>query len=118
MDKHNISYNAIRAIGNISYFLSIDKMAYRCLWSLICASISHCLLNDKKLKNQWNGCFAAGNALSNNKISLLSDKTAMESTRDLYFSILSLLDKCENYKVKITCCYALTCPVSKANYGP
>ena len=117
--KHNISYNAIRAIGNISYWLDIaSRDEYSSLWPLTCKSIAYCLINDKKLKNQWNACYAAGNALSNCNIPLLRNKTAMESTRDLYFSICTLLDKCENYKVKTTAVYALSCPNSRKNYGP
>ena len=116
--KHNISYNTIRAIGNISYWIPIQREEFSNLWPLICKAIGYCLSNDKKLKNQWNACFAAGNALSNKNIPFLCNKNSMESTRDLYFTILTLLDKCENYKVKITAVYSLSCPNSRKNYGP
>eukprot|EP01083_Nonionella_stella_P086528 240452_1 len=116
--KHNIAYNAIRAAGHIAFWLPIETSLYCESWPKICAALSHSLQKDHKLKNQWNACFAAGNALSNPSIAVLRYKPAMEATRELYCTICKLLDQCENYKVKITAVYALTQPNHRKNYGP
>jgi len=114
--KHNISHNCIRAIGNISYW--IDLVQFGKVWPQMTNAIVYVFENDTKLKNQWNACFAAGNAMTNSKITLLRDKEAKISTLNMYHSLIALLDQCENYKVRITAVYALNCPDTRKQYGP
>lgn len=64
-DSKQIGYNAIRALGNLAHLIDVSSDERICLlWSPICGAIARSLKHDKKLKNQWNACFAAGNAIS------------------------------------------------------
>lgn len=120
-DGDKIKSNAVRALGNLSRFVSFTSQSSVCdgsmngnshwLEEMVQAFVS--CVTTGNVKVQWNVCHALGNLFLNETVKL-KDMTWAPS---VYSILLLLVRDSTNYKIRIHAAAALAVPASRFDYG-
>uniref|UniRef100_A0AAY4BUR7 HEAT repeat-containing protein 6 n=1 Tax=Denticeps clupeoides TaxID=299321 RepID=A0AAY4BUR7_9TELE len=115
-DKDRVKSNAVRALGNLLYFLGPEQIvrpqfsspieeAMHALTSTVCSDVT--------MKVRWNACYGLGNAFRNPSLNLGSASWSA----DAFSALTGAVASCRNFKVRINAAAALSVPPLRQNYG-
>uniref|UniRef100_A0AAY4BQ78 HEAT repeat-containing protein 6 n=1 Tax=Denticeps clupeoides TaxID=299321 RepID=A0AAY4BQ78_9TELE len=115
-DKDRVKSNAVRALGNLLYFLGPEQIvrpqfsspieeAMHALTSTVCSDVT--------MKVRWNACYGLGNAFRNPSLNLGSASWSA----DAFSALTGAVASCRNFKVRINSAAALSVPPLRQNYG-
>ncbi|XP_078446240.1 ARM repeat superfamily protein isoform X2 [Wolffia australiana] len=117
-DSDKIRSNAVRALGNLSRFLSFPNDSINSSGPISCwlermvnAFVS--CVTTGNVKVQWNVCHALGNLFLNKSLKLQD----VSWTCSVYSVLILLLRDSTNFKIRIHAAAALAVPESRADYG-
>nr|XP_054921510.1 HEAT repeat-containing protein 6-like isoform X2 [Dermacentor andersoni] len=114
-DKNQMQANAVRALGCLLQFVSVKNLENESIRNLAISSTS-CLiqsLNAGLMKVRWNACYSLGCLLGSTDI-VSADYVDVAS---VFGALLSSLNTCSNFKVRIQAAAALQVPKVRNTYG-
>uniref|UniRef100_A0A023FFS6 HEAT repeat-containing protein 6 n=1 Tax=Amblyomma cajennense TaxID=34607 RepID=A0A023FFS6_AMBCJ len=114
-DKNQMQANAVRALGCLLQFISTENLGNESVQELVAKSTA-CLVQSLSaglMKVRWNACYSLGCLLGNTDI-VSSNHIDVAS---VFAALLSSLNTCSNFKVRIQAASALAVPKERDIYG-
>lgn len=114
-DKNQMQANAVRALGCLLQFVSADNLGNESIKELVTKSTA-CLVQSLSaglMKVRWNVCYSLGCLLGNTDI-VSANHVDVDS---VFAALLSSLNTCSNFKVRIQAASALAVPKERDIYG-
>ncbi|KRT79059.1 HEAT domain-containing protein [Oryctes borbonicus] len=115
-DNDKVKANSVRALGDLLLLLSDEQMTlqeFRRNSVEGITSLISCLSSGSNMKVRWNSCHSLGKALKNDAIYV---ETHMWQ-KQMFDHLTSLIIGFKNFKVRISAALALSCILSRKNYG-
>uniref|UniRef100_A0A4W6D8K1 HEAT repeat-containing protein 6 n=1 Tax=Lates calcarifer TaxID=8187 RepID=A0A4W6D8K1_LATCA len=115
-DKDRVKSNAVRALGNLLYFLrrsQLTRSAFQRPLEEAVRALVKTVQSEATMKVRWNACYALGKAFRNPALPLDS---ALWSC-DAFSALCHVVTSCKNFKVRIKSAAALAVPARRSCYG-
>ncbi|KAI4455968.1 malaria antigen-related [Holotrichia oblita] len=115
-DNDKVKANTVRALGDLLQLLSEEQMkteTFRtdCIDGI--KSLIHCSSSGSNMKVRWNSCHSLGKVLKNSTVYVESHLWQ----KLMFDNLMNLVVGFKNFKVRISAALALSCVVSRRNYG-
>ncbi|KAI4455964.1 malaria antigen-related [Holotrichia oblita] len=115
-DNDKVKANTVRALGDLLQLLSEEQMkteTFRkdCIDGI--KSLIHCSSSGSNMKSLWNSCHSLGKVLKNSTVYVESHLWQ----KLMFDNLMNLVVGFKNFKVRISAALALSCVVSRRNYG-
>lgn len=114
-DKNQMQANAVRALGCLLQFVSAKNLENESIRNLAISSTS-CLIQSLSaglMKVRWNACYSLGCLLGSTDVVA----TGHVDVASIFGALLSSLNTCSNFKVRIQAAAALSVPKVRDTYG-
>uniref|UniRef100_L7M280 HEAT repeat-containing protein 6 n=1 Tax=Rhipicephalus pulchellus TaxID=72859 RepID=L7M280_RHIPC len=114
-DKNQMQANAVRTLGCLLQFISAKNLENENIRKLVISSTS-CLIQSLSaglMKVRWNACYSLGCLLGSTDV-ISADYVDVVS---VFSALLSSLNSCSNFKVRIQAAAALAVPKVRSTYG-
>ncbi|CAB0001970.1 unnamed protein product [Nesidiocoris tenuis] len=115
-DTYRVKQNIIRALGHLFLLASADDLQ-QARWKTAldrgCTMLLRCATSGSVVKIQWNACYAIATMLSNES---LYESLALRAP-DLLHHLCKILVSCNNFKVRMNACLALSSIKRRDFYG-
>lgn len=114
-DKNQMQANAVRALGCLLQFISAKNLENENIRNLVINSTS-CLIQSLSaglMKVRWNACYSLGCLLGSTDV-VSADYVDVAY---VFGALLSSLNTCSNFKVRIQAAGALAVPKVRSTYG-
>ncbi|XP_058531581.1 HEAT repeat-containing protein 6 [Ochotona princeps] len=115
-DRDKVKSSAVRALGNLLYFLQpchIEQPRFAEIIEESIQTLISTILIEAAMKVRWNACYAMGNMFKNPTLPL----GTASWTSQAYNALTSVVTSCKNFKVRIRSATALSIPGERARYG-
>nr|XP_020642610.1 HEAT repeat-containing protein 6 [Pogona vitticeps] len=115
-DKDKVKSNAVRALGNLLHFLQsshITNPRFNQPIEDAILALTSAVQSEATMKVRWNACYALGNVFKNPALPL---GEAPWTARG-YGALISVVQSCKNFKVRIKSAAALSVPAKRKHYG-
>ncbi|XP_062815411.1 HEAT repeat-containing protein 6 isoform X2 [Anolis carolinensis] len=115
-DKDKVKSNAVRALGNLLHFLQPSHITNPRFIQPIEDSIQalvSTVRSEATMKVRWNACYALGNVFKNAALPLGEAPWSAQA----YSALISAVQTCKNFKVRIKSATALAIPSERKRYG-
>lgn len=114
-DKNQVQANTFRALGCLLQFISLENLENDGVQKLV-ASATACLIQYRSaglMKARWNACYSLGCLLGNTDI---VSKNYVDVSA-VFDALISSLNTCSNFKVRIQAASALAVAKERDTYG-
>lgn len=115
-DTQKVKMNILRAVGHVMLLITeedLEQPKWKTALDKACNMMQHCATSGSLMKMRWNACYAIATMFSNECLY----ETLLPTVPSLLQNLCTIVISCNNFKVRINACLALSSIKQRKMYG-